>query len=101
MTHQRLNRSEVVPFIEEGRGKSMPHYVWMDPLLDQCPFYHGLDEAVNSLWGQLPLLIWSMFPQCMEKGMIRISAVFSSLLVISYGEESPGMQWDARSFLPD
>ena len=52
MTHERLNSLEIVPLIQEGRGKSMPHDVGVNPLLDQRPFYHGSDEIVNRFVGQ-------------------------------------------------
>jgi hypothetical protein len=47
MTHQRLDRPQIISFIQQGCGKGMLHHVRMDPLLDQRPFYHGSDEAVN------------------------------------------------------
>ena len=47
MAHERLNRSKIIPIIQKGRGKRMPHHVGMDPLLDQSFFYHGFDETVN------------------------------------------------------
>jgi hypothetical protein len=33
MPHQRRNGSKVIPFIQEGLGKGMPHHVGMNPLI--------------------------------------------------------------------
>ena len=64
-----MNGLEVIPFIQEGCSKRVPHYTGIDPLLDQGPFYHGSDEAVNRFVGQAPFLVWPMLPQGLEEGM--------------------------------
>jgi hypothetical protein len=38
MAHQSLNRPEIIPFIQKGRGKGMSRHVEMNPLLDQGLF---------------------------------------------------------------
>ena len=55
MAHQSLNGSEVIPLIQEGRGKGMPHDMRMNPLLDQGLFRHGFDKAINGFWGKASL----------------------------------------------
>ncbi len=47
MTHQSLNRLEIIPVTKKGRRKRMPQDVRMYPLLNQCLFYHGSDQAVK------------------------------------------------------
>jgi len=52
MAHERLDRLQIIPVVQEGSGKRMPHNVRMNPFLDQGLFYQGFDEAVNSFAGQ-------------------------------------------------
>jgi hypothetical protein len=47
MTHERLHGLQIVAIIQEGRGKSVPHDMGMNPFFDQSLFYHRSDEAVN------------------------------------------------------
>jgi hypothetical protein len=47
MAHQSLDGSKIIPIIQKGRGKGVPHYVGMDSLLNQSPLCRRLDEAVN------------------------------------------------------
>jgi hypothetical protein len=75
MPHQSLNGSKVIPVVQKGRGESMPHDVGMHPFLDQCLFYHGFDEAVNTFVGKPPFLVGSVFSQCLEEGMVLVCAV--------------------------
>jgi hypothetical protein len=39
MTHQSLNSSEVISVVQEGSGEGVPHYVEMNPLLDEAIFF--------------------------------------------------------------
>jgi hypothetical protein len=66
MAYQSLDCLEIIPVIQEGGGKGVPHDVGMNPLLDQSLFYPRFDEAVNSFLGQVPFLIWTVLPQCLE-----------------------------------
>ena len=99
MAHQRLNGFKVIPVIQKGRGEGMPHHMGMNPLLDQGLFCHGFDKAVNSLWGKIPFLIWSMLPQGIEEGMIGIGPIPGGLQVILDGDEGLSLQGDAPEFL--
>ena len=47
MAHQSLDGSKIIPIIQKGRGKGVPHYMGMDSLLNQSPLCRRLDEAVN------------------------------------------------------
>ncbi len=47
MAHQSLDCLEIIPFIQQSGGEGMPHDMGIDPFLDQRPFYHGSNEAVN------------------------------------------------------
>jgi hypothetical protein len=58
MAHETLDPLQIVSLIEQGRGKGMPHHMGMNPLLDQGPFYHGSDEAVNRFVGQAFFFAW-------------------------------------------
>jgi len=98
--HQCLDRFKVVPVIQESSGKRVPHDMGMNPFLDQCLFYHGLNETVNTFSGQAPFLVRAMLPQRLEEGMSRICSVFGSLMVVLDGEEGAGVQGDAPEFLP-
>jgi hypothetical protein len=49
MTHQTLNRPEIIPFIQKGRSEGMSHDDGMNSLLNQSPLCRRLDQAVNSL----------------------------------------------------
>jgi len=100
MTHERLDRLQIIPIVQEGRCKRMPHHVGMNPLLDQGLFYHGSDEAVNSFVGQAPFLVGTMFAQRLEEGMVWICPVPARLQVILDGDEGPGVQRDAPELLP-
>jgi len=58
MPHQRLGVLQVVPALQEGRAEGMAHNMEMDPLLDQCLLYHGIDEAVNTFVVLLVPAFW-------------------------------------------
>ena len=68
MPHQRLDGFEVVPVVQKGRGKRMPHDVGMDPLRDQCLLYHGFYETVNTFSSQPPFQVGTMPPQGLGRG---------------------------------
>ncbi len=71
MAHQSLDGSKIIPIIQKGSGKGVPHYMGMNPLLDQGPLCHRLDEAINRLGSQPLFLIGTMLPQRLEEGMRR------------------------------
>ena len=99
MAHQSLDCPKVIPVVEEGRGKRMPHHVRMNPLLDQCLFYHALDETVNSFRGQPPFLVRAVLPQCLEEGMIRAGPIPVGLQVILDDKKGLCLQRDAYELL--
>ena len=70
MAHERLDCLEVIPVVQEVRGKHVPHDVGVNPLLDQGPFYHGFDEAVNRFRRQSPFLVGTMLAECLEERMV-------------------------------
>ena len=100
MAHQSLDGSKIIPIIQKGRGKGMPHHVRMNPLLDQSLFGQGFDKAIDCLWCKGSLLIGSMLPQGVEYGMIRASPITAGLQIILDGEEGLGLQGDAPESLP-
>jgi len=100
MAHQSLDCPKVIPVVEEGRGKRMPHHVRMNPLLDQCLFYHALDETVNSFRGQPPFLVGTMFPQRLEEGTVRICSVTVCLQIVLHGKKGLGLQRNSPESLP-
>ena len=71
MAHQSLNGSKIIPIIQKGRGKGVPHHVRMNLFLDQRLLRNRLDEAVNSLGSQALFLVGSMLPQCLKERMSR------------------------------
>ena len=77
----------------------MPHDVRMNPLLDQSLFGGSLDEAINGLGCEPFLLVWTMFPKCLEEGMAWVCAVPGGLQVVLDGEKGPGVQGDAAELL--
>jgi hypothetical protein len=100
MPHQRLNGLEVVPVVQESRGENMPHDVRMDPLLDQCFFYHGFNQTVNGLRGESVFLVRAMFPQCLKKGVSWIGSIPGGLQVVLYGDQGFTVQGDSSELIP-
>ena len=99
MAHQSLNGSKVVPIIQEGSRKGVPHYVRMNPLLDQSLFGQGFDKAIDCLWCKGSLLIGSMLPQGVEYGMIRAGSITTGLQIILDGEKSLDLEGNAPESL--
>ena len=100
VAHQSLDGFEVVSVIQKGCGKGVSHHMGMDSLKNQGLFSDSLDKAVNGLWGQVPFLIGTMLPQCLEEGTSRICSIPGSLQVIFDGEKGFSFQGDAPEFLP-
>ena len=86
MTHQSLDGSKIIPIIQKGSGKGVPHYMGMNPFLNQGLSCDSLDKAVNGLWGQIPFLIRTMLSQRLEEGMPRTCPIPGGLVIVLYGE---------------
>jgi len=50
--HQSLDGSKIIPIIQKGGGKGLPHDVGMDSLLNQSLFRRRFDETIDGLRGK-------------------------------------------------
>jgi hypothetical protein len=100
MAHEGLHGLQVVPVVQENRGKGVPHDVRMNPLLDQGLFYHGSDETVNSFLCEPAFPVRPVLREGLEEGVVRICPVPGGLVVIPDVGEGPGVQGDAPELLP-
>ncbi len=91
MTHQGLNRLQVISFIEKGGGERVPDYVGVDSLTEQSLFRQGFDETINGLCSKWLFLIGAMFTQGIEDRIIRIGSVSIGLQILLYGDKSLGL----------
>ncbi len=87
MAHENLRGRQVVPMIQKGSGKGVPHYVRVNSFLDQSLFYHRFDQAVNCLGSQTPFLVRTIFLHCLEERMIWICSIPDCLQVILDGNK--------------
>ena len=99
MSHQGLNRSEVIPIIQKGSGEGMPDHMRMNPLFDQRLCCDGFDEAINGLRSEPPFLIWAMLSQGVEDGMIRVHPIPGAFEIIPDGNQGFRVQGDSPELL--
>lgn len=99
MSHQRLDRPKIIPFIQEGGGEGMTCYMRVNSFPDQGLFCQGFDETIDSLRGKRPLLVRTTPPERVEHWMVRICPIPGGLEVIFYGKNGLGRQGDSSELL--
>jgi hypothetical protein len=101
VTHQLRDGSKVIPLVQEGCGKRMPHHMGVNPLLNQGLARHGFDRTIDRFGSKFPFFIESMLPQGIEYGMIGAGPISAGLQVILDGDEGLSLQRGIRrNFFP-
>lgn len=91
MAHQNLDGSKLIPIIQEGGSKWMPDYMRVNPFLNESPFRHGFDKAINRLRRYNSLFIRTLLPQCLKDRPSRINPVNRGFEIIPDRNHGIGM----------